>query len=39
MPVLLKPEQFDHWLNVDMGLEKLRPAQNDYLQSCAVSKR
>ena len=39
MPVLLQPEQFDHWLSGDMGVEELKPAPNDYLQSWAVSKR
>jgi SOS response associated peptidase (SRAP) len=26
MPVLLKPEQFEHWLNGDMGVGELKPA-------------
>src|SRR5580704_16071346 len=39
MPVLLMPEQFDHWLRGDMGVEELVPAPNDYLQRWAVSKR
>ena len=39
MPVLLQPEQFDHWLSGDMGVEELKPAANDYLQRWAVSKR
>ena len=39
MPVLLKPEQFDHWLSGNMGVEELTPASNDYLQRWAVSKR
>jgi hypothetical protein len=39
MPVLLKPEQFDHWLSGNMGVEELKPASNDYLQRWAVSKR
>ena len=39
MPVLLMPEQFDHWLSGDMGVEELKPAPNDYLQRWAVSKR
>src|SRR3984893_10437918 len=38
MPVLLKPEQFDHWLSGNMGVEELTPASNDYLQRWAVSK-
>jgi putative SOS response-associated peptidase YedK len=39
MPVLLQPEQFDHWLSGDMGVEELKPAPNDYLQRWAVSMR
>jgi putative SOS response-associated peptidase YedK len=39
MPVLLQPEQFEHWLSGDMGVEELKPAPNDYLQRWAVSKR
>jgi putative SOS response-associated peptidase YedK len=39
MPVLLQPEQFDHWLSGDMGVEELKPAANDTLQRWAVSKR
>jgi len=39
MPVLLKPEQFDHWLSGDMTVEELKPAPNDYLQRWMVSKR
>jgi putative SOS response-associated peptidase YedK len=39
MPVLLKPEQFDHWLSGNMGVKELKPAPNDYLQRWAVSKR
>jgi putative SOS response-associated peptidase YedK len=39
MPVLLMPEQFDHWLRGDMGVEELKPAPDDYLQRWAVSKR
>ena len=39
MPVLLKPEQFDHWLNGNMGVEELKPIDNDYLQRWSVSKR
>ena len=38
MPVLLQPEQFDHWLSGNMGVEELKP-RNDYLQRWAVSKR
>jgi len=39
MPVLLAPEQFEHWLSGDMGVEELKPAPNDYLQRWPVSKR
>ena len=39
MPVLLKPEQFDHWLSGDMEVEDLKPAPNDYLQRWPVSRR
>jgi putative SOS response-associated peptidase YedK len=39
MPVLLTPEQFEHWLSGDMGVEELKPAANDYLQRWPVSKR
>jgi putative SOS response-associated peptidase YedK len=39
MPVLLRPEQFDHWLSGAMGVAELRPAPNDYLQRWPVSKR
>jgi putative SOS response-associated peptidase YedK len=39
MPVLLKPGQFEHWLRGDMGVEELKPIENDYLQRWAVSKR
>ncbi len=39
MPVLLLPDQFDHWLRGNMGVEELKPISNDYLQRWAVSKR
>ncbi len=39
MPVLLQPQQFDHWLSGDMGVEELKPAANDTLQRWPVSKR
>jgi putative SOS response-associated peptidase YedK len=39
MPVLLQPEQFDHWLSGDMTVEELKPAPNDTLQRWMVSKR
>ena len=39
MPVLLAPEQFEHWLSGNMGVDDLKPAPNDYLQRRPVSKR
>jgi putative SOS response-associated peptidase YedK len=39
MPVLLKPEQFDHWLSGNMTVDELKPIENDYLQRWPVSKR
>jgi putative SOS response-associated peptidase YedK len=39
MPVLLQPDQFDHWLNGNMTVDELKPAPNDYLQRWPVSKR
>jgi putative SOS response-associated peptidase YedK len=39
MPVLLRPDQFDHWLSGCMTVEELQPVPNDYLQRWAVSKR
>jgi putative SOS response-associated peptidase YedK len=39
MPVLLEPDQFDHWLSGEMTVEELKPAPNDYLQRWTVSKR
>jgi putative SOS response-associated peptidase YedK len=39
MPVLLQPDQLDHWLSGNMTVEELKPAPNDYLQRWAVSKR
>jgi putative SOS response-associated peptidase YedK len=39
MPVLLKPEQFEHWLSGRMGVDELKPVDNDYLQRWPVSKR
>jgi putative SOS response-associated peptidase YedK len=39
MPVLLKPDQLEHWLGGNMGVEELKPVENDYLQRWAVSKR
>jgi putative SOS response-associated peptidase YedK len=39
MPVLLMPDQFEHWLSGEMHADELKPAPNDYLQRWAVSKR
>ena len=39
MLVLLLPDQFEHWLSGNMGVEELKPVANDYLQRWAVSKR
>jgi putative SOS response-associated peptidase YedK len=39
MPVLLKPDQFQHWLSGNMDVEELKPVENDYLQRWAVAKR
>jgi len=39
MPVLLKPDQFEPWLSGNMGVQELKPVENDYLQRWAVSKR
>ena len=39
MPVLLQPEQVDHWLSGEMSVDELKPAPNDYLQRWPVSKR
>jgi putative SOS response-associated peptidase YedK len=39
MPVLLMPEQFEHWFSGEMGVEELKPAPNEYLQRRPVSKR
>ena len=32
MPVLLQPKDFDAWLTGHAGVERLRPAANNYLQ-------
>jgi hypothetical protein len=29
MPVLLKPEQFDHWPSGNMTVDELKPIEND----------
>jgi putative SOS response-associated peptidase YedK len=39
MPVLLKPDQFEHWLSGNMGVEELKPVENNYLQRWPVSRR
>jgi putative SOS response-associated peptidase YedK len=39
MPVLLMPDQFDHWLSGNMGVEELKPVPDDYLRRWPVSKR
>jgi putative SOS response-associated peptidase YedK len=39
MPVLLQPEQFDHWLGGEMRAEELIPAPNDFLRRWPVSRR
>jgi putative SOS response-associated peptidase YedK len=33
MPVLLAPDQFEHWLSGNMTVEELKLAPNDYLPS------
>jgi putative SOS response-associated peptidase YedK len=39
MPVLLAEEDFEPWLSGSAGLELLKPAPDDLLQSWPVSKR
>ena len=39
MPVFLTEEQFAQWLSGEAGAEYLKPAPNDYLQRCPVSRR
>jgi putative SOS response-associated peptidase YedK len=39
MPVILEPAQFGSWLDGSSGLEILRPAGNDVLELCPVSRR
>jgi putative SOS response-associated peptidase YedK len=39
MPVLLQAKDFHGWLAGNAGIELLRPAPDDYLQSWPVSKR
>jgi putative SOS response-associated peptidase YedK len=38
VPVNLKPEQLEHWLSGNMGVEKLKPIEFEYLQRWPVSK-
>jgi putative SOS response-associated peptidase YedK len=39
MPVLLRPEDFDGWLNGTLGPEALRPAAESALRGWVVSRR
>jgi putative SOS response-associated peptidase YedK len=39
MPVLLQPKDFDGWLNGTAGIELMRPAPENYLQTWPVSRR
>ena len=39
MPVLLAQEQFEPWLNGDVGVEYLKPAPDELLQKWPVSQR
>jgi putative SOS response-associated peptidase YedK len=39
MPVLLQPEQLDHWMSGNMSVEELKPIDSEYLQRWPVSKR
>jgi putative SOS response-associated peptidase YedK len=39
MPVVLEQAQFTPWLENEAGLEILKPAAEDVLQRCSVSKR
>jgi putative SOS response-associated peptidase YedK len=39
MPVLLAEKDFEPWLSGSAGLELLKPARDDLLQSWPVSKR
>ena len=39
MPVLFRRDQIAGWLNGEMGVRDLRPADNDYLQRWPASKR
>ena len=37
VPVLLKPDQLDHWLSGSMGVEELKPAANGHLKRWPAS--
>ena len=39
MPVLLRPDQFDAWLDGSAGKEVMVPAAEDMLQKWPVSKK
>jgi putative SOS response-associated peptidase YedK len=40
MPVILRPEQFDAWLDGSMGAEDIRtPVADDYVRRWRVSRR
>jgi putative SOS response-associated peptidase YedK len=39
MPVLLTQDQLEPWLTGGAGVEYFKPAADDYLQKCPVSKR
>ena len=40
MPVILRPEQFDRWLDGSMGVEDIKtPIADDYLRRRRVSRR
>jgi putative SOS response-associated peptidase YedK len=39
MPVVLEQEHFTSWLENEAGSEILKPAAEDMLQRCPVSKR
>ena len=39
MPVLLEEQDYEPWLSGKAGLELLKPAAENVLQKCPVSKR
>jgi putative SOS response-associated peptidase YedK len=40
MPVILKPEQFDAWLDGSMGVNEIKtPIDDDYLRRRRVARR